>query len=63
VCWKIIEHIEIHVCVYNVQHMIWLLLKVEILKLISAMGILITKGLLVTIIYSLLLKDEINEIH
>jgi hypothetical protein len=55
--------IETNVCVHNVQHVIWLLPRVEILKLISVMGILITKRSLVTIIYYFLPKDEINGIN
>jgi hypothetical protein len=38
------------------------MLRVEILKLINAMGILVTKELLVLVIYHLLLKDEANGI-
>ncbi len=38
------------------------LLRVEIPKLISAMGILVTKSLLMIISYHLLLKDEVNGI-
>jgi hypothetical protein len=36
------------------------MLRVEILKLISAKGILVTKGLLMVITYHPLLKDEAN---
>jgi hypothetical protein len=39
------------------------LLKVEIFRLISAMGILITKWLLLVITYHLLLKVEANGIN
>jgi hypothetical protein len=39
------------------------LLRVEILRPISAMGILVTKGLLMVITYYLLPKDEANGIN
>jgi len=38
------------------------LLRVEILRPISAMGILVTKGLLMVVTYHLLPKDEANGI-
>lgn len=49
------------VTIYNLKTMIVaILLRVEILRLTSAMGILVTRGLLVVITYYLLLKDEAN---
>ncbi len=38
-------------------------LRVKKFKLISAMGILVIKGLLMVVIYYLLLKDEANRIN